>query len=381
MKYFRCIRFFGLLMLVQITGCKQVYIPPSVPLNSSYLVVDGMLFNGNDSSVIRLSRSRSLADTTPRVYELNAQVSVVNVAGVEYPFTEEGNGRYLINQLNLDNRQKYQLKIITMDGNEYRSDSVVVLTTPPIDSVTWMKDAAGVHTNLYTGDPQNNTNYYRWEYDETWEYHSAFESFLDYVNGQAVFRTPNYQIYACYKYSNSTDINVASSSNLSQDLVNKQPIAIVPYGSEKISVEYSLLVKQYALTKDAFLFWQNLKTNSQNLGSLFDLQPYTQLGNIHCVNNPVIPVIGYVSFCTLQQTRIFISQENVSPWGYISYYGDSTCILLSNPNLSDIFPSPNPPYANTLIATNVFGAYLYTAIECADCRLHGGTTNKPSFWP
>ena len=366
-------------MLGQITGCKQVYTPPSEPLNSSYLVVDGMLFSGNDSSLIQLSRSRSVADTTSIIYELNARVSVVNASGVEYPFTDEGNGQYVISQLNLDNSQNYKLKIITTDGNVYISDTVPVRTTPSIDSVYWTQDGTGVHIYLNTGDPQNNTRYYRWEFQETWEYQSAFDSFLEYVDGQAVFRGLDEQIYTCYLNGYSTDINVVTTNNLSQDLVTQQGITIVPTGSEKISIEYSLLIKQYALTQDAFTFWQNLKTNSQNLGSLFDLQPYTQLGNIHCVSNPVIPVIGYVSFCTLQQKRIFISKNDVPAWNYSPYYGSCADTTYVN-NLSLIFPATGPPYYYSLIGTTTAG-YVYSTDICVDCRSHGGTTTKPPFMP
>jgi hypothetical protein len=380
MKVFRYIGFLGLLIGTQMTGCKQIYVPPSVPLSSSYLVVDGILFSGNDTSVITLSRSRSISDTSKTIYESGDQVSVVGPSGAEYPLTDIGNGQYLIGQLSLDNSQNYQLKVVSKDGNVYISDSVPVRTTPPIDSVYWTQDGAGVHISLNTGDPTNNTRYYRWEYVETWEYQSAFPSFLEYIgNGQTAFRSEENQIYTCYQNALSSDINVVTTNQLSQDVVNQQPIATVPTGSEKISAEYSILVKQYAVTQDAFSFWENLKTNSQNLGTLFDIQPYTQLGNMHCVNNPAIPVIGYTSFCTLQQKRIFINYIAVLPWNYSPYYGSCEDTTYAT-QLSQIFPDTGPPYANSLIGTTTAG-YVFSTTGCVDCTAHGGTTVKPSFMP
>ena len=381
MKFFRDIRFLGLLVLLLVTRCKQVYTPPSLPLNASYLVVDGTLFAGTDSSVIRLTRSRSLADTVPTIGEPNAQVSVINTTGVVFPFTDEGNGYYSINQLPLDNSQKYKLDIKTSDGNEYLSDSVPVLTTPPIDSLYWTLDAAGVHILLNTGDPQNITKYYRWEYVETWEYQTAYPSFLVYLgNGQTAFRPQNEQIFTCYQFGYSTDINVFNTNNLSQDIVSQQPITLVPTGSEKISAEYSILVKQYAMTQDAYTFWHNLKANSEDLGSLFDQQPYTQLGNFHCVNNPALPVIGFASICTLQQQRIFINYREVPAWNYSPYYGSCADTLFVPPSeLTDLFP-PSGIYQFTLLGTNL-GNYIYTTNVCGDCRVHGGTTTKPSYMP
>ena len=104
--------------------CKEVYTPPAIKNNPFLLVVDGIVISGNDSSIITLSRTRNLADTAPSVKELNAKVSVLGISGIEYPFTEEGNGRYAVDQLSLDAGQQYQLRIITTDGNEFRSASV-----------------------------------------------------------------------------------------------------------------------------------------------------------------------------------------------------------------------------------------------------------------
>ncbi len=106
-----------LLITVTVTlgglDCKEVYTPPAIKNNPFLLVVDGIVISGNDSSIITLSRTRNIADTVPSVKEPNAKVSVLGVSGVEYPFTEEGNGRYAVDQLLLDAGQQYQLKIIT----------------------------------------------------------------------------------------------------------------------------------------------------------------------------------------------------------------------------------------------------------------------------
>jgi hypothetical protein len=104
-------------------NCKEVYSPPSVKYNPFILVADGIIFSGNDSSIITLSRTKSLSDTASQVKELNARVSVEGKTGVEFPLTELGNGQYVAGELLMDNSQQYQLKIITSDGNEFRSVS------------------------------------------------------------------------------------------------------------------------------------------------------------------------------------------------------------------------------------------------------------------
>jgi len=314
------------------------------------------------------------------VRETGAKVSVVGATGVEYALAEQGNGLYSVNQLQLDTSQQYQLKIITADGNEFRSDPNSVRTSPPIDSVYWSQDSSyNVHIYLNTHDPTNNTRYYRWDFVENWEYHSAYNSFLELVNDTPVFRSLANQIYRCYQSQNSSSIDVDNTSRLSSDIVNKYEITSVPNGSEKITQLYSNLVKQYAITLDAFNFWQNLKRNTEQLGTLFDLQPFTELGNIHCLNNPSVKCIGYMSFSTVQEQRIFISKNQVYPWNYNPYYSDCGLDTIPQTDLTKYFP-PGGPYYYSLIGTNN-GPYIISTTLCVDCTYHGGTTVKPPFWP
>src|SRR5664279_1497460 len=234
-------------------SCKEVYTPPAIKNNPFLLVVDGIVISGNDSTIITLSRTRSISDTVPSEKELNAKVSVVSAFGVEYPFTEQGNGRYYVDQLALDGTQQYQLKILTAEGNEFRSELNNVQVSPPIDSLYWQQDSSyNVHVYLNTHDPSNQTKYYRWEYVETWEYRSAYTSVLDYNNGDIIPRTLDNQIYRCYRSVPSSTIEVVSTTQLSSSTVNKYEVTYVPNGAEQISQVYSDLVRQYAIPAEAY---------------------------------------------------------------------------------------------------------------------------------
>lgn len=370
------------LLATGLSNCKEVYQPKAVSTNPNLLVVDGIVISGNDSTIITLSRTRSVSADSVSAKELGARVSVIGITGVEYPFIEEGNGRYAASQLLLDTTQQYQLKIITSDGNEFRSQPSSVHTSPSIDSVYWNQDSSGnVHVYLNTHDPTNNTRYYRWVYNETWEYHSGYASTLMYNenSGTIDYRSLDEQIYRCYQRQASSSIEVVSTKQLSEDIVNKYEVTYVPVGSEKISVQYTDLVSQYAIPVEAYNFWQNLKKNTEQLGTLFDLQPFTELGNITCVNNPAIKCIGFISFSTLQQKRIFISKNEIFNWNYNPYYGDCYVDTIPPPDIYKYFP-PGGPFYYSLIGTNN-GPYLLSSNLCVDCTYHGGTTIKPSYWP
>ena len=46
----------------------------------------------------------------------------------------------------------------------------------------------------------------------------------------------------------------------------------------------------YALTRDQFNYWANLKKTTEYLGTIFDAQPSQLNNNIHCLSNPSEPV-------------------------------------------------------------------------------------------
>jgi hypothetical protein len=160
-------------------------------------------------------------------------------------------------------------------------------------------------------------------------------------------------------------------------------VAVVPASSEKISIKYSINVKQYVLTQTAYNFWQNLASTTQQLGSLFDPQPSQVKGNVHSLTNPAETVVGYVSASTVQSKRIFIGFFDVQAWHYVKYYSDLDCSTISIPpdSLASYFPSSGP--RSWLIEGTLPSSpnFIIVPADCADCRVHGGTNVKPSFWP
>ncbi|HEV3250253.1 MAG TPA: DUF4249 domain-containing protein, partial [Puia sp.] len=314
MKISLVIKYLFISVLFDFGGCKEAYIPPAIQAANNFLVVDGFLNYGQDSTIINLSRARSLIDSLPSVPELNAQVTVEGQGSGLYPLNEVGNGEYAVNQMNLNPDQLYRIRITTTSGEQYASDFVPIKPTPPIDSINWIRKDNGVNIYANAHDPTNNTKYYRWEYTETWEYHSPYDSYLEYVNKQLVIRDSSRKVLACWSTLKATNIFMASSANLSQDVIYESPLEFIPLGSEKISVKYSILVKQFALTREAFEYWQNLRKSTEQVGSLFDAQPSQITGNIHSVNHPGQPVLGFISASSQAEKRIYITNSEVWPW-------------------------------------------------------------------
>ena len=299
-----------------------------------------------------------------------------------YPLAETVVGVYASQPLSLQTSTRYRLHIRTFSGKEYASAYVALKTTPPIDSITWDIEANGLQFYVSTQDPQNNTRYYRWEFEETWEYRSAFYSNFEYTDEKLQNRPVGEQINTCWRSNTSNEIFLGSSTTLAQDVIYRNPVNFTTAATGKLAFRYSLLMKQYALTREAFEYWQILKKNTESTGSIFDPQPSQLQGNIYCLSNPEEPVIGFVSASTVEEKRAFLQSRDL-PYSYRNPDEDY-CQLDTIPNNSNsiINTFDNSAFLPVLSITGPLGivGYTYSHRNCVDCREKGGTNQKPDFW-
>ncbi len=303
-----------------------------------------------------------------------------------YPLADQGNGFYAsAGVLPLDPSAKYRLRITTASGRKYLSDYAPYKITPAIDSINWVENGNGVTICANAHDDAGTTRYYEWSYDETWEYHSAEDSkYLfdeDSIVPTVLPRDSSSQVYTCWHSGSSTNILLTTTDKLSRDVVYEFPLRQIPANSVPLSVMYSILVRQYALTDSAYDFLSLMKKNSESLGTIFDAQPSELTGNIHCLTDPTEPVIGFVSAGTMQQQRVFVNRSDIPVWNY-TY----KCQFLD----TLVLPVDYPTYFGTgggftpiegKAAGLGYSGYYSNQSYCVNCILQGGTTAKPPFWP
>lgn len=377
-------------------SCRKSFTPSVIASPNSYLVVEGLINTGDDSTLIKLSYTVKLNDKVSTHPENNAQVAVESDNGSTYPLAETATGTYGVPPLHLPASRKYRVRIKTSGNKEYVSDFIEVKVTPPIDSISYRIKADGLQINANAHDITNNTRYYRWDYEETYQFHVRFDSKYK-SNGDTVLRRDliNDQIYRCWRSDTSSTIVLASTTKLTSDVLSQAPITFVASNSEKVTEKYSILLKQYALTKEAFQFWENLQKNTQQLGSIFDAQPSQLIGNIHNVADASEPVIGYMSAGTVSKLRIFIPNSSLPPqWTALDM---SDCLLESFyfrhiegsliVNDENFYFNYNKPGPHSLyIPINTIevpfqGVVGHTGAlpSCADCTLRG-SNKPPAYW-
>jgi hypothetical protein len=374
--------FFVLILVAAGFSCKDAYRPDIITSAPAYLVVEGVL-NVNGPASIRLSRTSKI-DSAQIKPELSAQVTVEGKDNTIRTMVSSGGGIYSSPNLNLIIGNEYRLRIRTSAGKEYLSEYVFARQTPPIDTIgrNQTEDQLQFYVNAH--DASGNTRYYRWDYDETWEIRAYYYSRVIYVSTPNIVRdrTPTEDVSVGWKYYSSTSILLGSSARLQSDVISQAPITFIPKNDEKTSVRYSLLVKQYALDKAGYEFYDLMKRNTESLGGIFDVQPSEIRGNIKSVSDPNETVIGYVSASTISQRRIFVeSTELPFSWRYVQY-----CPYYTVANQPDSFKTyyrtgTYAPYdAVYSPITGLITGYLSAFPACVDVTERAASTIKPPYW-
>jgi hypothetical protein len=381
MRSFATISFIAPCLLAISAACKQVYAPPAVASPPSYLVVEGFINNGPDSTYYTLSHTYKLSDSTSTTPETGAAVAVQGSDNSLYILGEVGNGLYGASLPALNPTTTYRLHIATTANKQYASDYVPLVPDPPIDSISVVRNYEGdALICATTHDPTNTARYFRWDYSETWEYHSAYYLQLIVRNNTVLSYQPD-TIYTCWRGDNSSHITLANSTALAQNIIYETPMVNIPFNAQQLSVEYSILAHQYAITEAAFNWWSLLQNNTENIGSIFGVQPSTDQGNIHCLTDTSEEVIGYISAGTIRTQRQFFFNAQVAPWVYtppcseLNTRPDSVLFFYS----TGIWPIDSFSINGSGInAGQTFRVHI-AGRGCVDCTTTG-TNIKPPFW-
>lgn len=369
------------LLLITLFGCKEKYLPKLNETTTNYLVVEGFINAGSGPTNFRLSRTLKIIDSFKSKPELGAVVTVQGSDNSRFTLVHKGDGVYSADQLSLVNSQQYRLHIRTSNGKEYTSDYVPVKRTPVIDSVSWVRTPHGVQISVSTHDVLNQTKYYKWEYEETWEQQSVLAARLDWRNNQIVEIDPYQEkIIYCWRTLHSSNLLIGTTAALGNDVMHMAPIHFIPNATERLGVRYSILVRQYALTKEAHEFFKLMRKNTEELGSIFGPLPSAITGNIRNAADPNEIVIGFVTAATAEEKRIFISTLQVPDWGF--QLGCGYKQVDNNVDSIDFYFRSKfyRPYDDNKDPSGVITFYYGITPLCADCRLRGGTNVKPAFW-
>ena len=350
------------------------------------LVVDGTITNESENQEIFLSKSIDVQSTGMNGVS-GCTVLVTDKNNNNYFFYETDQGHYqgIISMDNLVVGNFFKISIITPDGSEYESGFEEMTFCPEVDSVYYeltepmfnestqqIGDGIQFYVDLKVDDRYS--QFYRWNLIETYEYHATWP-IKKYWAGQWFEEIPaDYSKFVCYKNSLVRELFSVTTQYVKDEYL-KAPLVYVDNTTQRLLFKYSLLIKQYSLTQEAYRYWDLLKQNGQENGGMFDKQPANIVGNIKCITNPDEKVLGYFSVSKVTTKRIFVSDvEGLEfPNLFCSPVPiEGRDIYYSSPFEWPIYIAPEPE--------NALPGYYSGSKRCFDCTEAGGSIEPPDFW-
>jgi len=394
-------------LILALSTCIEPY-DPELKGYESVMVVEGLITDERAPYEVRLSRSVHHADSIPgRITD--AEVSITDETGNITYLRNCGEGLYKTDPTEFIGvtGNTYTLHILTSDGNEYMSEPAMMLPVPEIESVYYEKDEEytgnqsetheGIRIYIDTGEGSDASQYIRWEYEETWKFRLANYKRFNYINDSLIFPVDR-EVEFCWKSVKSSVILNNSILPGQADYITKAPVCfIAPEKSDRLTIQYSILVRQYSISKEAFVFWNNLKQVNETGGSIFDSQPYAVVSNINNVNDPGEKVLGYFQVSAVKQERKYITSSELTeldlPWfnyDCIRYEVEPADYPPASPmlppmtwdQLYDMFiGTGNFTFVEPLYigSTHELEKLVFVEKACSDCGF-AGSVDKPDWW-
>ncbi len=357
-------------------GCLDPYQPPTSNEQTDFLVIDGHINSTNNIATVKLSRSIGLSEVTLFPPETGAIVLIESEDNQIIPVSEVSAGTYSVDHV-FDNAVRYRLSI-AVKGKGYLSSFVELEKNTPIDSINWKADDKKLEVFGNTHDFSEGIKYYRYKYDETFEYTSTLFSSYKLLNGEPVYRTQEELIYLCWTTRPSNPLMLASTENLSMNIISGFPIVGIERRDRRLWYKYSILLQQISLSREAYSYWSQIKKTTESLGGLFDPLPYQIKGNVASAENPDETVLGYFSAGEVTEKRIVIRNIQLPPGYSSATQGGCTEENVKIAQLNKLDPDSDIITRAELMGPFVIG-YFYSTPGCTDCRLQGGTNVRPDF--
>ncbi len=276
----------------------------SVKDDGSRLVVFAEITTEAEPYYIDLSRTSNYdANNNPKVS--GAIVSVVNSENDEFIFTEQKPGVYSScpAEFVAEVGQTYQLKIHTADEKVYESEIETMRPTGTIDSLyyevydrpTMIGDVIRPEKGLrffcdFKDNPEE--EYCRVDWEGTYKFQAS------------PYDTEN--TYCWNTEFSKFDINLYNDRYSNNSLNRNFEITFLKNGF-RFKEDYSFKVKLKSMSEGGYRFWNLIKQQYENDGSIFAALPAQINSNIKCISDPNEKVLGYFFASAVAFQRIRIS--------------------------------------------------------------------------
>ncbi len=362
------------------------------------IVIEATLTDEKKIQQFLLSRTYEFETKGP-IPEENAEVRVVVNDGESILFIEGSPGVYRSEtEFAAEPGTDYQLFVTTNAGRSYQSPKVQLTNSVPIEKLTAERQVNSIGNEIMailvdSNDPTRQANYYRYEYEETYKIVAPDWTRLDFVVYRPDSISPDairpLEEQTCYNTVNSNSIIVTSTTNLSEDRVSGFSVRNISADDPVISHRYSILVKQYVQSLEAYTYYDILNQLSGSDNTLAQIQPGFISSNIRSTQERNEKVLGFFQVSAVTEKRLYFNYEDFFPGEPLPPYFIE-CGRAA-PELTTPAVPPNYPLFDAIEANLVKyleenlnqgqreGPYITVPRACGDCTALG-SSEPPEFW-
>lgn len=296
-------------------GCTETY-PLLTNTYKEAIVVEATLTNELKKQEIKITKSAKFEDTD-YLPESGAEVFITDDSGNQYNFDEDSEKYVSTIEFQAIPERKYQLHIKTKDGKSFESAPETLTTVSPIESLKATVEiedkVRGVAIKVQSFDPGNSSKYYRYDYDETYKVVAPKWTTAKLTLNEDGILVPGVngiETRTCYGNKKSAEILITDTNDQKDDRVN----FLVRFISDQnyiITTRYSILVKQYVESLNAYTYYKSLKKMSSSESILSPTQPGILLGNIKEISNSGEKILGYFDVASVSTERLYFNYDDL----------------------------------------------------------------------
>jgi len=417
-------KLFGVLFFTLVcVGCVETFdFESEIESFESVLVVEATITNEFKNQRVLLSRTSALKGENGAIPEKEAVVIVKNKTS-SFTFIESNPGEYRsIDPFSVEEHMEYHIEIKTSDGNMYSSKKMELPPVVPIENLYIERgynenEDDGVLVLIDIANSTDKTQYYRYEYEETYKIIAPWYSPTELIPRDVQFpfrlsevfptldedlvidylveiKLRDQQEQICYNTLKSNSIILTDSNSLVENELEQFKIHFVNRNNYIISHRYTVLVKQYVLSKETYSYYETLKNFSNSKSVLTEHQTGYIQGNLVSLTNSQEKVIGFFDVASVNEKRIFFNYSDLFPDEFRPPYAincddffipgliveDLDHNVISSP-LIDALDAGYQFYIDNEEGFSIFesGPFILVLEPCGDCTVLG-SNSVPEFW-
>jgi hypothetical protein len=373
-----------LILIISWTGCIEPYYPKEIAESPDLFVVSGQVTDVGGFHQVTVNKTSPLSKIM-RVPIKGCKVRIIDSDNNIFNSTSQGlDGNYpvWIGQEYLKPGKAFKVVVITPNTIAIESQFDTLRPNPDVSDVYYQKvekptvnpdfNETGFQFKIDLSAGQQFGRFYKWGVEETYEYRAQYPIQAYWYRGFNMNEMPDYSKFYCWKTNPIQAVYTISTKGLTENKVKGFNFHYINNRNERLFVLYSLNVTQYAISEAYYNYLEQVRSNLTEQGGLFDKQPNVIKGNLYSQSHPDTRILGFFSAASAKSKRFF--------------YNNFEGLLI---NTDDCIPYEILPTVFGNLGLNEIlylielpsGRMGSASAPCFDCRLKGGTTTKPDFWP